>query len=153
MCSIISFENVRMSGMSKNMVTSYAALGVGLAIVLTFGLTAISSVVDQRMVKELVTSQPESIETAPAPSFTEESSQTSEMQDVGGGTAGEVMIQKAPAREEEMVTESYSIAAEVPSPSPFAGLLIVLPYIAAAAVGSVVFIVTRKRVLFTFKSL
>ena len=160
MCSIISFGNVRMSGMGKKLITSYAALGVGLAIVLTFGLTAISSVVEQPSQSQFMTSQPESIQMVPAVPSPEAPSQPSEAQeDVSAKAAapatggGEIARE---AVEEEKVTsmqetrgmqESYSIAAEVPvSPNPFAGLVMVLPYIAAALVGSVVFVVTRKRV-------
>jgi len=166
MCSIISFGNVRMSVMGKNLVTSYAALGVGLAIVLTFGLAAISSVTEQP--SQFMASQRESAVSPLAPSAPEEKpaleapvpeppALSSEMQEdvsakagapsgAGGATSGEVVIEKAP-RQEETAKESYSIAAEVPAgTSAVAGLLGVLPYIAAVAVGSVVFAVTRKRV-------
>jgi len=43
MSSIISFGIVRISGMSKKVLSSYAGLGVGLAVVLTVGLYAIWS--------------------------------------------------------------------------------------------------------------
>jgi len=155
MCSIISFVNVRMSGMGKNLVTSYAALGVGLAIVLTFGLTAISSVVEPPSQSQFMVSEPESMQIVPAAPLTEAPPQPSETQEdvsakagapaaVGGEISGETVMEKVPARQE--TTASYSIAAEVPSPNPFAGLFIALPYIAAAAVGSVVFVLTRKRI-------
>jgi hypothetical protein len=152
MCSIISFGSVRMSGMGRNLVTPYAAFGVGLAIVLTFGLTAISSVVEQPSQNQFMASQPEAIQMVPAVPSPEVPSQPSEMQeDVGaragapsGEMAGEAVMEKVPVKQE--TTESYSIAAEVPSPNPFAGLLMVIPYIAAAAVGSVVFVLTRNRV-------
>jgi len=142
-----------MSGMSKTLVTSYAALGVGLAIVLTFGLTAISSVMEQPSQSQFITSQPESIQIVPAVPALEAPAQPSEEQDVSakagapaeGGIGGEAVIAKAPARQKEMTEESYAIATEVPA-SHFAGLFMALPYIAAAAVGSVVFVVTRKRV-------
>lgn len=150
MCSIISFGNVRMSGMGKNLVTSYAALGVGLAIMLTFGLTAISSIMEQPSEVQFVTSQPESGQMVPAVPLTGEPAPPSEAEDVSakasapaeGGIGEEAMIAKAPARQEA----AESLAAEVPPTSSLSGFLMVLPYIAAAAVGSVVFVVTRKRV-------
>jgi len=183
MFSIISFGNVRMSGMGKNLVTSYAALGVGLAVVLTFGLTAISSVVEQPVQEQFtVTDQdnammapagPEqaaerkALEAVPAESSESEPSQSyggeegastetgalpmppaspEAQEDVGGET--DVPMMKAPAQEETgRESYSYVIATDAPAASSsFAGILMVLPYIAAAAVGSAVFAVTRKRV-------
>lgn len=168
MCSIISFGNVRMSGMGKNLVTSYAALGVGLAVVLTFGLTAISSVMEQPSQSQFTVSNPdlnlsvepqagpeaerkalEAVPTAPpeAPEAQEDVSPQAGAPSAGGGeSTAEVPMLKAPVKE-EATRESYSIAAEVSTASsPFAGILVALPYIAAATVGSVVFAVTRKRV-------
>jgi hypothetical protein len=191
MFSIISFGNVRMSGMGKNLVTSYAALGVGLAVVLTFGLTAISSVMEQPVQEQFtVTDQdnammaqagPEqaaerkALEAVPAESSESEPSQsyggeegagtetgalpmppaspeaqedvgaqTGEQSGMGGETAAPMV--KAPTQE-ETGRESYLIATDAPAASgSFAGILMALPYIAAAAVGSAVFAVTRKRV-------
>jgi len=147
-----------MSGMGRKLVTSYAALGVGLAMVLTLGLTAISSVIEQPS-NQFMTSQQEPAKStlqAPVPAVpaqpspmpqkaTREAAPASAPSSTysGGGA-----IQKAPATQEPSKPEeakSYSLTAEVP-PSPFAGLMMVLPYIAAAAVGSVVFVLTRKRV-------
>jgi len=176
MFSIISFGNVRMSGMGKNLVTSYAALGVGLALVLTFGLTAISSINTQvydsadRAVFT-VTDPDQNLRSkaseAPVPAEPPESSEPSQFyeekdasstgtealpappaseaqEDVGGETAAPMM--QAPAQEESG-RESLVIATDAPAASgSFAGILMALPYLAAAAVGSAVFAVTRKRV-------
>lgn len=174
MFSIISFGNVRMSGMGKNLVTSYAALGVGLALVLTFGLTAISSINTQvydsadravftvtnpdQNLSSKASEEPsgrESASEAPVPSappqmqFAEppEGNVSSEA-GAGGGSEDvlEAPMEKMPAQEEAS-RENYVITAEAPAASSsFAGILMVLPYIAAAAVGSAVFAVTRKRV-------
>jgi len=192
MFSLILFGNVRMSGMGKNLVTSYAALGVGLAVVLTFGLTAISSVMEQPVQEQftvtdqdnamMASSGPEqaaerkALEAVPAESpessepsqFYEEQDASSvetealpmppespEAQEDAGAQAGEpsgmggetaAPMMKAPAQE-ETGRESYLIATEAPAASSsFVGILMALPYIAAAAVGSAVFAVTRKRV-------
>lgn len=71
MCRIISFGNVRMNGM-KGPVTSSAALGVGLAIIVTIGLSAIAGVVELP-VKEVQQVTEPSVETpkmAPSPEMT-----------------------------------------------------------------------------------
>jgi hypothetical protein len=172
MSSLILFGNVRMSGMGKNLITSYAALGVGLAVVLTFGLTAISSVMEpvqqqftvsdqdnammaqigseeaaeRKALEALPAESPESAPVPPAATEAQEDvgGQTSEPSGMGGETATPMM--DVPAQEESS-RESYLIATDVPSASSsFAGILMALPYIAAAAVGSAVFAVTRKRV-------
>ncbi len=147
MCSIISFGNVRMSGMGKKLVTSYAAMGVGLAIVLTFGLAAISGILEQG---QFIASQQESkVNKAPlaapaAPSVTQGNAAREGAPAGPSATySGEETIQKAPATQEE--TKSYLVI-EVPA-SPFAGFFLVLPYIAAAIVGSVVFVITRRKFL------
>ena len=67
MSSIISFGIVRISGMSKKVLSSYAGLGVGLAVVLTVGLYAISSVVEQPSDERLVVTQPEPEKMTPSP--------------------------------------------------------------------------------------
>ncbi len=189
MFSIISFGNVRMSGMGKNLVTSYAALGVGLAVVLTFGLTAISSVTEQPVQEQFTVSDQDNAMMAPAagpeaerkameavPAESPESSEPSQFdeeqdastaehalpmppaspeaqEDVGAqtgepsGMGGETATQMKAPTQEETARESYLIAADTPAASgSFAGILMALPYIAAAAVGSAVFAVTRKRV-------
>lgn len=154
--------------MGNKLITSYAALGVGLAVVLTFGLTAISNVVERPLQDQFTASQGESAKVALVPSAPEEkpaievesqlaapSAPPSETQEdvsakagVSAG-AGGATYEGAPAERaqvsKEVGKESYSIASEVP-PSPFAGFLVILPYIAAAVAGSVVFVVTRKRV-------
>lgn len=194
MSSIISFGNVRMSGMGKNLVTSYVALGVGLAVVLTFGLTAISSVMEQPVQEQFTVSDQDNAMMAPAtgpeaerkameavPAEPPESSappQSYEGQEdvshgtealpmppasteaqedvsaqtgtpsgaVGGSETAEAPMMKA-SPEEETGREGYMIATDTPAASgSFAGILMALPYIAAAAVGSAVFVVTRKRV-------
>jgi len=181
MFSIISFGNVRMSGMGKNLVTSYAALGVGLALVLTFGLTAISSIniqvydsadravftvtdPDQNLGSKASeeTSGRESASGAPVPgtppefqfavpppsSETEGNVSGEAATPSGAGEGGEnaLPMMKAPAQE-ETGRESYLITTDAPAASSsVAGILMALPYIAAAAVGSAVFAVTRKRV-------
>lgn len=179
MCSIISFGNVRIGGMGKNLVTPYAALGVGLAVVLTFGLTAISSVMqpsgtqsqlasqrewDQTVLEEPLVAEPEAKMMAPKappeqppaiPSETEAdvSSEAagpvaSPTTGAGGEITAKVEIEEQTAQE-ELAREGYSVAAEVPasaSSSGFTGIVVVLPYIVAVAVGSVVFVVSRKRV-------
>ncbi len=147
MCSIISFGNVRISGMGKKLVTSYAAMGVGLAIVLTFGLAAISGIVEQGqfMAPQQESKVKEAPLTAPAaPSLTQENA-ARESAPAGSNPvySGGATIQKAPAKQEE--TKSYLVT-EVPA-SPFAGFFLVLPYVAAAIVGSVVFVITRKKFL------
>jgi len=178
MFSIISFGNVRMSGMGKNLVTSYAALGVGLAVVLTFGLTAISSVMEQPVQEQFTVSDQDNALMAPAagpeverkameltmpaappeaqvatPTQSPESEADVSPEDTapfgtGGGSEGasEVPMEKMLAQEEAS-REGYMIATDAPAASgSFAGILMALPYIAAAAVGSAVFAVTRKRV-------
>jgi hypothetical protein len=160
-----------MSGMGKNLITSYAALGVGLAVVLTFGLTAISSVMEPAQQQFTVSDQDnammaqtgpeeaaerkalealpaESPESAPVPPATKAQedvgAQSGEPSGMGGEVAAPMM--DVPAQEESG-RESYLIATDVPAASnSFAGILMALPYIAAAAVGSAVFAVTRKRV-------
>ena len=179
MCSIISFGNVRISGMGKNLVTPYAALGVGLAVVLTFGLTAISSVMqpsqtqsqlasqrewDQTVLEEPLAAEPEAKmmapkaqpeQPSPVPSETQTDVSSEAVEPVAGpttGAGGEITAQvemKEQEAQEELAREGYSIATEVPvsaSSSSFAGIGVVLPYIVAAAVGSVVFVISRKRV-------
>jgi len=169
MFSIISFGNVRMSGMGKNLVTSYAALGVGLALVLTFGLTAISSInqvydsadravftitdPDQNL-RSGANEEPtagESTSEAPVPAAPEAQLAAPPEGNVsteaggGGKDVSEGPTQKMLAPDESR--ESYVITTDTPAASSsFAGILMVLPYIAAAAVGSAVFVVTRKRV-------
>jgi hypothetical protein len=174
MFSIISFGNVRMSGMGKNLVTSYAALGVGLALVLTFGLTAISSINTQmydsadravftvtdpdqnlRSKASEETSGRESASEGPVPAAPpqmqfaeppEGNVSTEAGAGVGSGDVLEAPTEKMPASEEAS-RENYVITTEAPAASgSFAGILMALPYIAAAAVGSAVFAVTRKRV-------
>ncbi|GEM_PF-1756180 len=190
MSSIISFGNVRMSGMGKNLITSYAALGVGLAVVLTFGLTAISSVMEQPVQEQftisdqdnamMVQTGPEvterkALEAVPAESpesseppqfYEEQDASTAEteappvppaspetQEDVGAqtgepsGMGAEVAAPMTAPTQEEAGRESYLIATDTPAAAgSFAGILMALPYIAAAAVGSAVFAVTRKRV-------
>ncbi len=181
MSSIISFGNVRMSGMGKNLVTSYAALGVGLALVLTFGLTAISNINTQvydsadravftvtdpdQNLRSKASEEPSGRESAsqgPVPAAPPEvlvptppqseadanvSTEAGAPYGAGGGEgAQEAPIEKTPAQEEAS-RENYVITTEAPAASSSsAGILMVLPYIAAAAVGSAVFAVTRKRV-------
>ena len=148
--------------MGSKLITSYAALGVGLAIVLTFGLGAISSVMEQPSEKQS-TAGPESLGMAPVQSMPKAEkaleapraappppmagaplpappAERSETQQnvsakaaapagTSATTLGDVVLERAPASKEEMSKE-----------------IVFLPYIAAAVVGSVVFVVTRKRV-------
>jgi len=139
MFSIISFGNVRINGM-KSPVMPYAALGVGLAIVLTIGLTAIAGVVEQPLMEgQQLTMEQETMK-APAPEMVERQADVSREESVAGSGA--------PASEEKFgimqEQEQYYMTTELPA-SPFTGLLMVMPYIAAAIVGSVVFVVVRKR--------
>lgn len=173
MSSIISFGNVRMSGMGKSLITSYAALGVGLALVLTFGLTAISSintqVYDSADRAVFTVTDPDAMRTVPAgpeqemenkameaipaepPASTEAPEDVGAQTTMPSGTAGGGETAEAPmmqaSPQEESAREGYLIATDTPAAvSSFAGILMALPYIAAAAVGSAVFVVTRKRV-------
>ena len=133
MFSIISFFNVRMNGGMKNPVMPYAALGVGLAIVLTVGLTAIAGVVHQ----PLMESQQQAEE---QPAMTQREADVS-------SKAGSVATPSPVAGEEKSLAkqEQRYLTTETPA-GPFAGLSVAIPYIAAAVVGSVVFVVARKRV-------
>jgi hypothetical protein len=142
MFSIISFGNIRISGMKSPMMP-YAALGVGLAIVLTVGLTAIAGVVEQPLMEgEQLTMEQETVK-APAQETVEQQADVSREESLAGPGA--------PTSEEKFGVmqeqEQYYMTTEPPA-SPFTGLLMVIPYIAAAIVGSVVFVVVRKQVGF-----
>ena len=140
MFSIISFFNVRMNGGMKNSVMPYAALGVGLAIVLTVGLTAIAGVVHQPLMEsqQQAEEQP-ALTTAPAPAMTVREADVS-------SKAGSATAPSAPVEEKSLAKQEQSyLTAETPA-GPFEGLPVAIPYIAAAVVGSVVFVVARKRV-------
>lgn len=145
MFSIISFFNVRMNGGMKNSVMPYAALGVGLAIVLTVGLTAIAGVVHQPLMESQKQAEEQQALTtapapAPAPAITQREADVS-------SKAGSAVAPAAPAGEEKsLATQEQSyLTTETPA-GPFEGLSVAIPYIAAAVVGSVVFVVARKRV-------
>jgi hypothetical protein len=177
--------------MGSRLVSSYAALGVGLAIVLTIGLGAISNVTQpvefaaqNQLAAKVMVPGPEAERQAlqapetperkmEAPTESGEKATTEAFQATPSATApalegaGENVTAEAnvptsapfvtpepelgyggaEVREKLAVEESreYGIAAEVP-PSPLAPLAMILPYIAAAVAGSVVFVVTRKRV-------
>ena len=141
MFSIISFFNVRMNGGMKNPVMPYAALGVGLAIVLTVGLTAIAGVVSQPLMgTQQQAEEKQALTTAPAPTMTEREADVS-------SKAGSATAPSAAAGEEKSLAkqEQSYVTTETPA-GPFEGLSVAIPYIAAAVVGSVVFVVARKRV-------
>jgi hypothetical protein len=147
MPSLISFWSVRISGM-KSSVTPYAALGVGLAVVLTIGLGAIGGMVAQPSVEiqnEAALKEPVEAAPALAPSAPPEGA---------GGDASmeaDTAMRAAAPGEEEAVKKMQSLEQEQgymttePPEGPFSGLSIAIPYIAAGVVGSVVFIVARKR--------
>lgn len=144
MSSIISFGGARVSGMRK-IATSYAALGVGLAIAFSFGLTAIAGMVGQPLAEVQNLTEPEfpeeAMKIAPSQemvgSAADESAPVESPQPPGEGSTGEEMPPSA--------VEARYLAAE-PAGSPLEGLSVVVPYIAAAIAGSIVFVVTRKRV-------
>ena len=140
MFSIISFFNVRMNGGMKNSVMPYAALGVGLAIVLTIGLTAIAGVVNQPLMEsQKQTEEQQALTTAPAPAITQREADVS-------SKAGSATAPSAPVEEKSLAKQEQSyLTTETPA-GPFEGLSVAIPYIAAAVVGSVVFVVARKRV-------
>ena len=144
MFSIISFFNVRMNGGMKNSVMPYAALGVGLAIVLTIGLTAIAGVVSQPLMEsQKQTEEQQALTTAPAPAPAPAITQ----REAGvSSTAGSATAPSAPVEEKSLAKQEQSyVTTETPA-GPFEGLSVAIPYIAAAVVGSVVFVVARKRV-------
>jgi len=142
MFSIISFNNVRTSGMKKNPVMPYAALGVGLAVMLTVGLTAIAGVVEQPVVEvQLKADEQAAMKTAPPAAPPEmaqrEADVSSETEPMVGSYEPSVEGKFGLTQEQQLVTEAPV--------SPFAGLSMAIPYIAAAIVGSAVFAVVRKR--------
>lgn len=141
MSSIISFFNVRMNGGMKNSVMPYAALGVGLAIVLTVGLTAIAGVVHQPLMEsQKQTEEQQALTTAPAPAITQREADVS-------SKAGSATAPSAAAGEEKSLAKQEQRYLTTKTPAdPFEGLPVAIPYIAAAVVGSVVFVVARKRV-------
>lgn len=133
MFSIISFGNVRMSGM-KSPVMSYAALGVGLAVMLTVGLTAIAGIVEQPALEMQEGVEERTALKAPAREMTGQADVASETEHV------------APSTEEKFGTmEARELVVEEPK-GLFNGFSVAIPYIAAGIVGSVVFVVTRKRI-------
>ena len=142
MFSIISFGNVRMNGM-KSPVMPFAALGVGLAIVLTVGLTAIAGVVEQPLMEgRQVTMEQETMKTAPAPEMVERQADVSSEAESVAGSGAPASEEKFGIMQEQ---EGQAYMTSEPPVSPFTGLLMIIPYIAAAIVGSVVFVVVRKR--------
>lgn len=141
MFSIISFFNVRMNGGMKNSVMPYAALGVGLAIVLTVGLSAIAGVVNQPLMESQKQAEEQPAFTVtPAPSMTQREADVS-------SKAGSLTVPSAPVEEKSLAKQEQQsyLTTETPA-GPFEGLSVAIPYIAAAVVGSVVFAVARKRV-------
>lgn len=140
MSSIISFFNVRMNGGMKNPVMPYAALGVGLAIVLTVGLTAIAGVVSQPLMgTQQQAEEKQALTTAPAPAMTEREAGVN-------SKAGSAATPAAPVEEKSLAKQEKGyLNTETPA-GPFEGLFVAIPYIAAAVVGSVVFVVARKHV-------
>lgn len=140
MSSIISFFSVRMNGGMKNPVMPYAALGVGLAIVLTVGLSAIAGVVSQPLMESQQQAEEQPAFTVtPAPSMTQREADVS-------SKAGSATVPSAPVEEKSLAKQEQSyLTTETPA-DPFEGLSVAIPYIAAAVVGSVVFVVARKRV-------
>jgi hypothetical protein len=148
MFSIISFNNVRTSGMKKNPVMPYAALGVGLAVMLTVGLTAIAGVVEQPVVEvQLKADEQAAMKAAPpaAPAAPPEMAQREA--DVSSEAEPMVGFYEPSVEEKVGLTQEQQLVTEAPV-SPFAGLSMAIPYIAAAIVGSAVFAVVRKRVGF-----
>jgi hypothetical protein len=142
MFSIISFNNVRTSGMKKNPVMPYAALGVGLAVMLTVGLTAIAGVVEQPVVEvQLKADEQAAMKAAPPAAPPSEMAQ----READVSSEPEPMVGFYESSEEKFgLTQEQQLVTEAPV-SPFAGLSMAIPYIAAAIVGSAVFAVVRKR--------
>lgn len=141
MSSIISFFSVRMNGGMKNPVMQYATLGVGLAIMLTVGLTAIAGVVHQPLMEsqQQAEEQPAfTVTPAPAPSMTQREADVS--------SKGSAATPAAPVEEKSLAKQEQSYLTTETPVGPFEGLSVAIPYIAAAVVGSVVFVVARKRV-------
>lgn len=127
MFSIISFNNVRMSGM-KSPVTSYAALGVGMAIVLSIGLTAIAGIVEQ----PVMLAEPDADVALAPPAERAERAAMDETTAEPGMPSEEIGVMK----------EHFAV--EQPAGS-FEGLSVAVPYVAAAIVGAAVFAVVRRR--------
>lgn len=139
MSSIISFFSVRMNGGMKNPVMPYATLGVGLAIVLTIGLTAIAGVVHQPLMESQQQAEEQPAFTVtPAPSMTQREADVS--------SKGSAATPAAPVEEKSLAKQEQSYLTTETPVGPFEGLSVAIPYIAAAVVGSVVFVVARKRV-------
>lgn len=151
MSSIISHGNIRISGVKK-VVSSHVALGVGLAIAFSFGLVSIAGVVEQPLIEvQTGVQEPseEAMKTAPVQEM------TAPQESRGPPTPPPAESPEPPvagmAGEGDDDEEEISFAAEEgylaaePPPALFAELSIAMPYVAAAIVGSVVFIVARKR--------
>lgn len=136
----------------------YAALGVGLAIVMTVGLSAVAGIMDQPTVElsfELDQPSEETALVAPAappepapPSEAESSSlradegmdaQQAEPMEGAPEVAGE---QLSAAQERRIVAEPHQ------GPDGLDGLYLAMPYVAAGIVGAVVFVVVRKKAEF-----
>lgn len=146
MFSIISFNNVRTSGMKKNPVMPYAALGVGLAVMLTVGLTAIAGVVEQPVVEvQLKADEEAAMKTVPPAAPAVPPSEMAQREaDVSSEAAPMLGSYESMEEEKFGLTQEQQLVTEVPA-SPFAGLSVAIPYIAAAIVGTAVFAVVRKR--------
>ncbi len=136
MSSIISFTSVRMSGM-KPSVTSYATLGVGLAVVLTVGLTALAGMVGQPVVEVRQAGEEAAMKAAPVPPSLEREAGIGAAAPPGPGFGGGIGGGSSIAQEQRVVVEQ--------PPARSDGLSVAIPYIAAAVAGSVAFVVTRKR--------
>jgi hypothetical protein len=146
MFSIISFNNVRTSSMKKNPVMPYAALGVGLAVMLTVGLTAIAGVVEQPVVEVQLKADEEAAMKAAPPAAPAAPPSEMAQREADVSSEPEPMVGSyEPSVEEKIgLTQEQQLVTEAPV-SPFAGLSMAIPYIAAAIVGSAVFAVVRKR--------
>lgn len=114
----------------KNSVMPYAALGVGLAIVLTVGLTAIAGVVSQPLMgtqqqaeeKQALTTAP-----APAPAMTEREAGVN-------SKAGSAATPAAPVEEKSLAKQEKGYLTRETPADPFEGLPVAIPYMAAAVV-------------------
>ncbi|MEM3084684.1 MAG: hypothetical protein QXU32_08415 [Nitrososphaerales archaeon] len=122
----------------KSPVMSYAALGVGLAIMLTVGLTAISSVVEQPLVQVQQEQANEAMKAIP-PEIAQRAADV-------GSEAESLVAPAPPTTGQEALTQEQGYMTTEPPTGPLAGLSVAIPYIVAAIVSLVVFVFSRKRV-------